>query len=248
MAFNITDFARITMAGQSVAPAIWSYGTADTFATAVASAYFNDVAANLNIGDWIYIKASDSNLAVGVTAVTPNVTVSVISNFGTALTSGNILVGNAGNIATSVTMSGDATMDNAGALTVGKTLDGGNAANIAVNSVLGALPVLHAVAVTGGSTASYNVTLTNKTIVTDAWVQLNGLGTASDTITVLSTASAITNAMDINVADTTIVRAGTIDDATAAIPAGGVLRVNQVDGGGSDCPACTVYVLGWHVA
>lgn len=248
MSFNIANFARITAAGQSVAPALNAYGTSDSFATATASAYFNTIAANLNVGDWIFINASDSDLAVKVTAVTPNVTVSIISNFSTALTNGNILVGNASNVATSVTMSGDATLDNTGVLTVGKTLDGGNAANFAVNTVLGGLPVLHVVSVTGGATANYDVILTNKTVVVDAWVQFNGAGAASDTIQVLNSASAITNAMDGNQSDKAIVRCGSIDDAFATISAGGTLRVTQTDAAGSNAPPCYVFVLGWHLA
>lgn len=43
----------------------------------------------------------------------------LLSKLGTTLTSGNIFVGNASNIATGVTMSGDATMSNAGALSIG---------------------------------------------------------------------------------------------------------------------------------
>jgi hypothetical protein len=248
MAFNIQNFARITAAGQSVAPALNAYGTSDTFATATASGYFNDNALNLNVGDIIFINASDSNLAVQVTATTPNVTVSVISNYDTALADGRIFVGNGSNIATPVAMSGDITIDNTGETTIGKVLDGGNAGNVAVNSVLGAVPVLHAIAVTGGATASYDVVLTNKTVVTDVWVQFNGAGAAGDTIQVLNTAAAITNAMDGNQLDTAIVRAANINDANATINAGGTLRVTQTDAAGSNAPPCTVYVLGWHVA
>lgn len=246
--FNANNISRVTASGNGAGPALLAYLSTDNFATTAASGYFNDIASNLNIGDWMYIRATDANLAVYVTAVTPNVTVQVVSNYATALADGSIFVGNASNVATAVVLSGDATLSNTGVLTVGKTLDGGNAVNTAAGTVVGAIPVLHIVAVTGGGTASYDVVLTNKTTVIDAWVQFNGAGAASDTIQVLNSASAITNAMDGNQLDTAIVRAGQINDANATIAAAGTLRVTQTDASGSNSPPCTVYVLGWHVA
>gem|GEM_PF-2416867 len=75
----------------------------------------------------VYTGNSGKTLAVNGTADG----LEWISTLTTSLASGNILVGNASNIAASVTMSGDATIDNAGALTIGndkitssKILDG----------------------------------------------------------------------------------------------------------------------------
>ena len=249
MAFNANNMTRATASGNGGAPSVWAYGSStDDFATIAASGYFNFFAANFTIKDWIIIQATDSTLAVQVTAVTPNVTVAVISNFSDALNDGDIFVGNASNIATPVAMSGDATLSNTGVLTVGKALDGGNAVNTAAGSVLGALPVLHVVALPGGATSTVGIVLTNKTTVIDAWVQLNGAGSASDTYQVKNGSTAITNAMDGNAVDKTIVRAGTIDDAQATINASGTLNVTQTDGGGSDSPPATAFILGWHVA
>ncbi|OFZ28810.1 MAG: hypothetical protein A2622_06930, partial [Bdellovibrionales bacterium RIFCSPHIGHO2_01_FULL_40_29] len=56
-----------------------------------------------------YINATDVNTALGFTPITD------------ALASGNMLIGNAGGVATAVAMSGDATISNAGALTLANT-------------------------------------------------------------------------------------------------------------------------------
>jgi hypothetical protein len=52
-----------------------------------------------------------------------------------------------------------------------------------------------------------------------------GVGSAK-TVTLKKAAVAITNALDIAVADTTVVRAGTIDDASHTIAEGGILRAS----------------------
>ena len=108
--------------------------------------------------------------------------------------------------------------------------------------------MLHRVAVADGVTADVDVVLTHKTLVTDVWlVKTAGAGGANDTIQVKSTGNAITNAMDINVADQTVVRAGTIDDAQHEIAAAGTLRVTRTKVAAANV-ACVVYVLGVRVA
>ena len=119
---------------------------------------------------------------------------------------------------------------------------------VADANVIGGIPVLHRVAVADGVTADVDVVLTHKTLVTDVWlVKTAGAGGANDTIQVKSTGNAITNAMDINVADQTVVRAGTIDDARHEIAAGGILRVTRTKVAAANV-ACVVYVLGVRVA
>lgn len=124
-------------------------GSSDTIATIMTSGYFNVFAnwtqtleynngQYFRIGDSIYIVATDGNAFIQVTAVSPTITTGslppgplsvtnadVAANAGiafsklAALPSTDILVGSAGNVATAVAMSGDATMSNTGALTVG---------------------------------------------------------------------------------------------------------------------------------
>ena len=93
------------------------------------------------------------------------------------LASGNLFVGNVSNVATGVTMSGDATMSNAGALTI---------ANLAVTAAK-----LAANAVTTAKILDANVTLaklaagiTPSHIIKYAGTQANGGGSATITITV----------------------------------------------------------------
>lgn len=115
-------------------------------------------------------------------------------------------------------------------------------------NVIGAVPVMHRVTIADGVTGDTDVTLTHKTLVTDVWlVKTTGDGGASDTITVKSTGNAITNAISINIVDTTMARAGTINDANATIAAGGVLRVTRTKASAANV-ACEVYVLGLRVA
>ena len=119
---------------------------------------------------------------------------------------------------------------------------------VADANVIGGIPVLHRVAVADDVTGDVDVVLTHKTLVTDVWlVKTAGAGGANDTIQVKSTGNAITNAMDINVADQTVVRAGTIDDARHEIAAGGILRVTRTKVAAANV-ACVVYVLGVRVA
>lgn len=69
-----------------------------------------------------------------------------------------------------------------------------------------------------------------------------GAGAASNTITVKKGATAISDAMDMNVADKAIVRASTIDDAQSTLAAGSTLRVSRAKSGGN--AACLVVVRG----
>lgn len=163
-----------------------------------------------------------------------------------------ILVGN-GTTMTSVAVSGDATLANTGALTIAagaveqsmidpNSLDGTVAGDVASGNVLGGIPLIHHIVTAGGATANTDVTLTHKSRVIKVWTINKGLGTASDTLQVLNATNAITDAIDINIADTTKAEAATYDDAYATIAAGGTLRVTETDGGGSDSPAVDVFV------
>lgn len=122
------------------------------------------------------------------------------------------------------------------------TLDGGNAGTLANASVVGGLPVVHRIDVTAGANGAVNVVLTHKTRVIDAWLVLRGAGVGSAVFTVGAGANAITDGMAASGADTTVVRAGTINDANQVIAAGGQLRVTG--SGGATMPDATIYILG----
>lgn len=142
----------------------------------------------------------------------------------------------------------------AGGVTEAKLQPGAAAAGItglvtkfaASGNVIGAIPVIHIVTVAAGANANTDVTLTHKTRVIDAWVQLTGAGVTSATLQLKNGTNAITDKMAATGADQTVVRAGTIDDARADIAAGGTLRVTGADG--ATQPDAVVYVLGLRVA
>ncbi len=127
-------------------------------------------------------------------------------------------------------------------------LVGTQVALVADANVIGGIPVVHRVDIADGVTADTDVTLTHKTRILEVWlVKTGGAGGASDTITVKNSATAVTDALDINVADKIIVRAATIDDAQHEIAAAGTLRVAMVKSSANNT-ACSVYVLGLRVA
>lgn len=123
-----------------------------------------------------------------------------------------------------------------------------NPANIVTDvNIKGEMMVIHRIDVVDAATGNIDVILDDLTRIIDVWlVKTGGAGGASDTIQVLETGNAITNAMDINVADQTIVRASTIDDAEWEIPAGGTLRVTRTKVSAANV-ACTVFVKGIRI-
>jgi len=151
-----------------------------------------------------------------------------------ALASGNILVGSAGNVATSVTMSGDATLANTGALTVGQTLDAGNAAN--VGAAGSGLALAARANWTDAGTGDITITapFAVKVMVTDV-IACNHTANGANANTVQLCAGAaganpITDAMSLNgLTDGLIVRPTTVDDDGNGIVAAGVdLYLRQV--------------------
>jgi len=84
--------------------------------------------------------------------------------------------------------------------------------------------------------------------VTDVHLEkTTAAGGGAGTIQVKNGASVISNAMSIDIADTTIARATTIDDAAHEIAAGGTLRVTRTRTASTD-ESCIVYVSGVRVA
>jgi hypothetical protein len=121
------------------------------------------------------------------------------------------------------------------------------AVNAAAN-VIGSIPVVHRITVPAGTTGDVDVVLTHKTFVTDVMlIKTTAAGGGAGTITVKNGATAITDAMSIDIADKTIARALTIDDAQNAIAAAGTLRVTRTRSASSD-ESCVVIVSGMRVA
>ena len=112
-----------------------------------------------------------------------------------------------------------------------------------VDSGDGSLPYLVEVVVADvGSNKDHDIVLTRKSRVIDAWcIKTGGDGTSTNAITIKETANAISDAMDISIVDTTLVRCATLDDAQNEIPEGGTLRITLTTGTGDD--SCKVYIL-----
>lgn len=131
--------------------------------------------------------------------------------------------------------------------TLAGVLNGTAAKVVADANVIGGIPVVHRVAVADAATGDVDVVLAHKTLITGVQViKTAGAGGAGDTITVKNGATAITDAMDINVADTTIVWPATMDDAQFTIAAGGTLRVTRTKASANNA-ACLVVVSGLRV-
>lgn len=121
------------------------------------------------------------------------------------------------------------------------------AVNAAAN-VIGSIPVVHRIVVPAGTTGNVDVTLTHKTLVTDAWLyKTAAAGGGGGTIQVFNGASAISDAMSIDINDKAVARATAIDDAANLISAAGTLRITRTRTASSD-ESCVVFVAGLRSA
>lgn len=78
MAFVLNDFVPLSSMANSNAPRWWAYASADDAVAVIgASAYFNEVARNLQVGDVIHtVDSANVSTLHNVLTVTPDVTVS----------------------------------------------------------------------------------------------------------------------------------------------------------------------------
>jgi hypothetical protein len=114
---------------------------------------------------------------------------------------------------------------------------------VANNNPISGIPVIYRVSVPAAA-GTTNVTITNQTRILDAWFAKTNAGGAGDTLAIQNAANRVSDLMSTNVADQTVVRAATWDDAFYLIGAGGTLRIETT--GAADVSA-TVYVLGIRV-
>lgn len=83
MAFSLSGVCRVSAGANANAPTIMAYATSvDTGAQVAAAGYFNNYVENLDVGDLIFVQASDGPGFYYVTAVTPNVTTSALATIG----------------------------------------------------------------------------------------------------------------------------------------------------------------------
>ena len=73
MAFDKSNFARMTTSANSAIPVMWGYSTTDATATVDSSGYFNGVAGDVQVGDIIMANTSTGGtLAAGFYLVSAN--------------------------------------------------------------------------------------------------------------------------------------------------------------------------------
>lgn len=117
------------------------------------------------------------------------------------------------------------------------------ATNIAAGAV-GTVPLVFRFAFADGATNSQNKVMVNKVRVLACEVlKTSGAGAAGNTVQVLQGGTAITNAMDTNVADEVIVRPATITDAQFDVTVGAQLRVTNTKAGGNSACIVTVWAM-----
>lgn len=123
------------------------------------------------------------------------------------------------------------------------SLLGTHAGNTGDDGLVGAIPVVFTFNISGGVTGNNDFVVTPKVEVVDMHIiKANAAGGAADTVQLLVGGNAITNALDVNVADKSIVRAGTIDDAFSTIAAGSTWRFTHTNGGGASDTTCIAVV------
>lgn len=134
------------------------------------------------------------------------------------------------------------------AVTTGKVADGAitapKVADAAATVGAPGVPTVRVFDIADAASADYDIVLDHKEEVIDVVVQKRGAaGGAVNTVQVKNGANAITDAMSINVADQTLVRPTTIDDAQSTVIATGTLRVSTVKAGGNAACLVTVTTL-----
>lgn len=137
-------------------------------------------------------------------------------------------------------------------VTLGKlaaeSVDGSKVTESANAAVLGAVPLLYHYTIPDvGAPTDYDIVVTSKIRVVDAWILNTGIAAhaANDTIQFKNGANAITNAIAKTAATDIIVRATTIDDSRMDIADGGTLRITATK---ATNIACEAYVLAYRIA
>ncbi len=122
MTYAITGMALHSSPPNTAVPNIWGYiNASDALATIEASGYFDDEP-RLAVNDVVRVVGSDGTAWLRISAISPATTTVVDTNAVSSLLDGYIWVGNASNAATAVLLSGDATITNAGVMTLADTV------------------------------------------------------------------------------------------------------------------------------
>lgn len=215
--------------------AAWARLTNPDGTTVIKPGLAVEVAEGTANADTLWELTTDAPITVGTTSIAfSKQQLNAATLASTAHSNGAALIGveDAGNVITATTVEG----------ALIEPLDGRRVATLADDSVIGGVELIHMIAILDGATADKDVILTHKSrIVGVSVIKGPNAGGASDTLQLKNGATAITDAMSINVAGKTRVSAATIDDAQTVINAGGTLRVTKTKASVADV-ACRVYV------
>ena len=141
MAFDITNFDKLSSAANTVVRKLWAYtNLSNTIAEISAADYFLPIYYSLDVGDEIFIYGSNGYSTLVVTAVSStsvttaaltavpadsitnneiNSAAAIAFSKLAALTSAQILVGSSGNVPTARAVTGDITITNTGVTAIG---------------------------------------------------------------------------------------------------------------------------------
>jgi len=189
---SILNFQLGQVGEEGIEPRFIFFNTNDTVATVTTAGYLNKFVEQGN-------KVSETDMAVVVTRLTPNARVAQVNLFNVSFSAGDwsftanstpntllnglIFIGNASDVATGVSMSGDATISNSGVLTISN-----NAITNAKVSASAAIAFSKLAALTSG-----NIIVGSAGNVPTA-VTMSGDATISDTGALTIANSAITDA------------------------------------------------------
>jgi len=129
-----------------------------------------------------------------------------------------------------------------------EAITGAKVAESASADVLGAVPLLYHYTIPDvGAPTDYDIVVTSKIRVVDAWILNTGVAAhaTNDTIQFKNGANAITDAIAKTAAVDALIRATTIDDARMDIADGGTLRITATK---ATNIACEAYVLAYRIA
>lgn len=166
------------------------------------------------------------------------------------VTSGNTIVGNAVNKAASVALSGAATMNNAGVVSLSaNVITATEVDTYAVGGLVSAPELVLIFDTAGGVTANDDRIITEKMMITGFTAINLEDGSAGDTIQLQTGAGAsISTIMGVSGTNNSKVSSDDIYHANAVIAAGGTIRLREVDGGGFDSPAVRCFIKHVKVA
>lgn len=197
----------------------------------------------ITVGAGTVTKAMMENLAQG------SILVGGAADAVTALDAsgdGKILVGDGTDLA-SVSVSGDATLANTGAVTLGAVVTGAKVANVANANVIGGVPVVFRADLANAS-GDVDITSTHKVRILDAFVHVRGTnGANANTVQIFNGSNALSDAMALqNKSSGDMVRAASMVVAQQDVAATGTIKITSTKAGG-DCTA-TIYITAIRVA